>query len=93
MAALIDALRLLGPDAIAQVDLGRRAHRPQALGNLGAMSAQILAASLRRSAGSAPDHVALDQHRKSGDRVETLRREIPLLERPPAVGLLRGGEA
>ncbi len=84
MAALIDTLRLLGPDAIAQVDLGRRAHRPQALRDLGAMAVQILAASRARSAGSAPDLVALDQHRKSGDRVETLRREIRILERPPA---------
>ncbi len=84
MAALIDTVRLLGPDAIAQVDLGRRAHRPQALRDLGAMAAQILATSRRRSTGSAPDHLALDQHRKAGDRVETLRREIPILERPPA---------
>ena len=30
LAALIDTVRLLGPDAIAQVDLGRRAHRHQA---------------------------------------------------------------
>jgi len=87
MAALIDTVRLLGPDAIAQVDLGRRAHRPQALRDLGAMAAQILATSHRRSTGSAPDHLALDQHRKSGDRVETLRREIPILERPPAADL------
>ena len=45
LAALIDTLRLLGPDAIAQVDLGRRAHRHQALRDLGAMATQILAAS------------------------------------------------
>ena len=86
MAALIDTLRLLGPDAIAQVDLGRRAHRPQALRDLGAMAVQILAASRRRSTGSAPDHVALDQHRKSGDRVETLRREIPLARASSGAG-------
>ena len=84
MAALIDTLRLLGPDSIAQVDLGRRAHRPQALRDLGAMAVQILAASRKRSAGAAPGLVALDQHRKSAERVETLRREIPILERPPA---------
>ncbi len=94
LAALIDTHRMLGSDAIAQVDLGRRAHRHQALGDLGAMATQILAASRRRSTGhssnhGAPDHVGLDQHRVTdstgtGD-LETVRREIPLLERPPAV--------
>src|SRR4051794_31380810 len=88
LAALIDTHRLLGSDAIAQVDLGRRAHRHQALRDLGAMATQILAASRRRSTGSAPDRVGLDQHRVtdptgSGD-LDTVRREIPLLERPPA---------
>lgn len=91
LAALIDTHRLLGVDAIAQVDLGRRAHRHQALGDLGAMATQILAASRRRSTGVASDHVGLDQHRKTesvsdGD-LETVRREIRLLERPPAAGL------
>ncbi len=92
LAALIDTHRLLGDDAIAQVDLGRRMHRHQALGDLGAMATQILAASRRRSMGVAPDHVALDQHRAAGStgtaELETVRREIPLLERPPAAGLL-----
>ena len=97
LAALIDTHRLLGDDAIAQVDLGRRMHRHQALGDLGAMATQILAASRRRSIGSAiddgpPDHVALDQHRAAGStgtaELETVRRQIPLLERPPAAGLL-----
>ena len=93
MAALIDTLRLLGPDAIAQVDLGRRAHRPQALRDLGAMAVEILAASRRRSAGSTPASVELDQHRKAGERVETLRREVPILERPPAAEQVPPGEA
>ncbi len=88
LAALIDTLRLLGPEAIAQVDLGRRAHRHQALRDLGAMATQILAASRRRSTGAAPEIVGLDQHHKSGDALATVRHEIPLLERPPAAGLL-----
>jgi glucosyl-3-phosphoglycerate synthase len=88
LAALIDAHRLLGPQAIAQVDLGRRMHRHQALRDLGAMAVQILAASSRRSTGSAPEHVALDQPRKAGEAIDTVRREIPLDERPPAIGLL-----
>ena len=40
--ALIDTVGLRGVDAIAQVDLGRRAHRHQALRDLGAMSTQII---------------------------------------------------
>ena len=88
LAALVDTLRLLGPDAIAQVDLGRRAHRHQGLRGLGSMAAQILAASSRRSTGSAPDHVSLDQPHKVGEEIETVRNEIPLVERPPAIGLM-----
>lgn len=87
LAALVDTARLLGPEAIAQVDLGRRVHRHQALRDLGSMAAQILAASTRRSTGSAPYHVDLDQPRLVGEDIETVRREIPLLERPPAVGV------
>jgi glucosyl-3-phosphoglycerate synthase len=83
LAALIDTVGLLGPGAIAQVDLGRRAHRHQALRDLGSMAVQILAASDRRSRGSAPDHVVLDQPRKAAEKIETIRNEIPLLERPP----------
>ena len=79
LAALIDTLRLLGPDAIAQVDLGRRAHRHQALSDLGAMATQILAASRRRSTGAAPDHVGLDQHRKTRRRP----RDRPPRDPPP----------
>ncbi len=85
LAALIDTLRLLGPQAIAQVDLGHRAHRHQALSDLGSMATQILAASTRRSTGAAADHVSLVQPLRTGLAPETLRREIPLLERPPAV--------
>ena len=83
LAALIDTVGLLGPEAIAQVDLGRRAHRHQALRDLGSMAVQILAASNRRSSGAAPDHVVLDQPRKAGEEIETIHNEVPLLERPP----------
>ena len=85
LAALIDTVRLLGSSSIAQVDLGRRAHRHQALRDLGSMAAQVMAASSRRSTGSAPDLVVLDQPRKVGEEVESVRREIPLVERPPAL--------
>ncbi len=92
LAALVDTLRLRGPEAIAQVALGRRAHRHQTLGDLGAMATQILAAAHRRLPGtvsSVPEQVGLDQHRVAGrgddETLESVRREVTLLERPPAV--------
>ncbi len=48
LAALVDTVRRLGPDAIAQVDLGTRAHRHQSLRDLSGMATQILAAALAR---------------------------------------------
>ena len=73
LAALIDTARACGPEAIAQVWLGRRAHRHQSLHDLGGMAAQVLAAAWSRSTGSpAPDAVRLRQ------------RTVPLTERPPA---------
>jgi len=73
LAVLIDAHRLLGPGTIAQVDLGRRAHRHQSLLDLGGMAVQIIAASRQRSHGDRPAAARLHE------------REIPLLERPPAL--------
>ena len=48
LAALVDVQRCFGLDAIAQVDLGTRAHRHQALRDLSGMATQILAAALAR---------------------------------------------
>jgi glucosyl-3-phosphoglycerate synthase len=88
LAALIDTQRLLGPESIAQVDLGRRAHRHQALRDLGAMATQILAASHRRSERDGKERVQLHQHRRQEGHVDTVTREIDLFERPPAVNFL-----
>ena len=84
MAALIDTVRLHGPHAIAQVDLGRRAHRHQALRDLGAMATQILAAAQRRLGGEVGTSVALSQYEHQGDEVAAVRRDIPVVERDPA---------
>lgn len=54
LAALVDTERSRGLDAIAQVDLGTRAHRHQSLRDLSGMSTQILAAALAR-VGAGPD--------------------------------------
>ncbi|MGY2875789.1 glucosyl-3-phosphoglycerate synthase [Marmoricola sp. URHA0025 HA25] len=88
--ALIDTARTLGVDAIAQVDLGRRAHRHQALRDLGGMATQIIAAVLDR-AGVAPRHgdgSTLRQFHPVGGRPEPVDRFVPESERPPAKELL-----
>ena len=50
-AVLVDAYRTHGLDAIAQVDLGRRAHLHQDLASLGVMAAEVLAAAENRRFG------------------------------------------
>lgn len=85
LAALVDTLSRHGLGAIAQVDLGTRAHRHQALRDLGGMSAQIIAAALARAGARAnADGLDLRQFVGSGDELEALDRHVPTSERPPA---------
>ncbi|KRF21082.1 glucosyl-3-phosphoglycerate synthase [Nocardioides sp. Soil797] len=97
IAALIDTLRARGVDAIAQVDLGRRAHSHQALLDLGAMATQLLAAVHARAglpAGSGPaGSVALQQFAPGADGVAPKTREVETAERPPLVSLEGVGAA
>ncbi len=95
LAALVDTVRAAGPDAIAQVDLGVRAHRHQALRDLGGMATQILAAALARApvgpvdpvdpvgdAGAdASASVVLRQYLRG---LEPVERVVPTIERPAA---------
>lgn len=89
LAALIDTVRLLGTDAVAQVDLGRRAHRHQALRDLGGMSTQIVAAALARlEAREVGAPAVLRQHGPGPGGVLTSDdRDVVTVERPPAVGV------
>lgn len=87
LAALVDTWRTRGVDAIAQVDLGRRSHSHQPLLDLGAMATQILTAAWARSTHSHhADAVALTQFLPGGDGVSAHVVEVPVVERPPAVG-------
>jgi glucosyl-3-phosphoglycerate synthase len=89
--ALIDTVRSLGVDAIAQVDLGRRAHRHQALRDLGAMATQIVAAVLQRaemSTGSTSRGIPLRQYHPVDGQIAPITREVVTSERPPAEGYL-----
>jgi glucosyl-3-phosphoglycerate synthase len=77
ISTLLDVHARHGVRAIAQVDLGRRAHRHQNIHDLGAMAVEVLAAANYRrfpSRGTANPHVA------------ALENE----EVPPAEVLLRG---
>jgi glucosyl-3-phosphoglycerate synthase len=85
MATLLDTHERHGLDAIAQVDLGRRAHVHQHLHDLSAMAVEVLATAERRRGGSLGDAVVLPH--LSRDR-EWAERNVPTSERPPAVGLL-----
>ncbi len=49
LAALVDTVRAHGLGALAQVDLGTRAHRHQSLSDLSGMATQIIAVALARS--------------------------------------------
>ncbi len=91
LAALVDTARLLGTDAIAQVDLGRRTHRHQALRDLGGMSTQIVAAALARlGARGTGEPAVLRQHGPGpGPSPASVDRVVGTVERPPARGVDR----
>jgi glucosyl-3-phosphoglycerate synthase len=96
-AMLVDLLDLVGLDALAQVDLGERAHRNQSNEALGRMAAQIqLTAWSRlvrqgRADASTPLPSVLTQFRRGGDQpLPSLGREIVVSdvgidERPPLI--------
>ncbi|MCY7395663.1 MAG: glucosyl-3-phosphoglycerate synthase [Nocardioides sp.] len=84
LASLVDTAATLGVQAIAQVDLGRRAHRHQALLDLGAMATQILAAMRSRAGAPVADPVRLRQYQPAEGRIAGVDRAVPVSERPPA---------
>ena len=80
---LIDTLRLVGTECIAQVDLGIRAHRHRSLADLSEQAAEILAVVLRRvgledpAGGQLPPLITAD-----GSLVE-----VRVDERPPLLDI------
>ena len=80
-ATLLDVAQRFGVDAVAQVDLGARAHTHQSVHDLGVMAAEILAVAGRRL-GAEPLAAQLWQF----DRALTppwRGRDVPMTERPP----------
>jgi glucosyl-3-phosphoglycerate synthase len=85
---LVDALRLAGLPALAQVDLSRRKHRNQDIGKLGRMSSEILQVAyerLRREGRlvMAPPATELTQFERFEDDYVLLTLDIAPAERPP----------
>ncbi len=88
LAAVIDVTAELGLDALAQVDLGRRAHSHQSVHQLAAMSVQLLAAVANRVGGRGlPPAVDLHQFLPASVDSAPTVTEVDLTERPPAVGV------
>jgi len=85
-ASLTDTYLRHGLPAIAQVDLGRRGHRHQAVHDLGVMAAEILATAMRRLPGGVrpaePAGTLMQYDRETPDGWR--HRAVPTLERPPA---------
>jgi glucosyl-3-phosphoglycerate synthase len=91
LGMLIDTLRLVGADAIAQVDLAVRVHRNQSLAALSRMSLGILQVAMQRlvEEGRAEDPDVLGQpvpylqfERREGV-VEPRTHHVRVVERPP----------
>jgi glucosyl-3-phosphoglycerate synthase len=89
IAALVDTYDRHGSAALAQVDLGRRAHRHQALRDLGRMSAQLVAAMARRAGTEVADTLPLTQFGYDEAGMVTDVHPVDVGERPPAAGLDR----
>lgn len=92
IGVLMDALRTVGLDAIAQVDLGHRGHHHQDTAALGRMAAQVLATVLSRTSSvHDPDSLggSLTQFVRGGEEAgggwEPVERDVSLHERPPMV--------
>ncbi len=86
IAVLIDTAQRHGVDAIAQVDLGERAHTHQSDADLAVMAAELMLVAERRRFGaeltSGPE---LIQFTRAGEGVlGTRARAVPSAERPPA---------
>ena len=89
MAMLIDICRMLGPEAIAQVDLGTREHRNRSLQSLSVQAAEVMATMLDRAGVELPagfddgdDLSGLALRRADGSQVP-----LNLASRPAVAGI------
>jgi glycosyltransferase involved in cell wall biosynthesis len=88
---LVDLVRLVGLDALAQVDLERRVHRHQSDQALGRMAGELLQALARRLPAGVPvPRTEIDQFvRGAGGSYDVVPWQLPIAERPPAIEVRR----
>jgi glucosyl-3-phosphoglycerate synthase len=89
---LIDTYDQLGLEAIAQVNLGVRAHRNRPLADLGPMSRQVVATLLSRC-GIPDSGVGLTQFFVDGDGYTPRTSTVSLRDRPPMNAVAIGSAA
>ena len=95
LSTLLDTAATRGLDAIAQVDLGSRAHKHQTDHDLALMAAELLIVAERRrpkagrGRGPMPASPLLQQFVREGAQVRPVARPVPVQERPPVAGRLR----
>jgi glucosyl-3-phosphoglycerate synthase len=102
LSTLLDTSARSGLDAIAQVDLGSRAHKHQSVHDLALMAAELLIVAERRRppatspspfTAAVPASPRLQQFVREDDRVRPVARPVPAQERPPVADLLPGRPA
>lgn len=86
IAVLLDIFTTSGLKAIAQVDLGERAHSHQSVHDLGVMAAELLAVAGRRLGGGEPNSSELWQFDRRAEE-HWRSRTVPMDERPPAISI------
>lgn len=95
IATLLDVSAHRGPDAVAQVDLGERAHSHQSVHDLGVMAAEVLYVVGRRLGVHAErDSAELNQFDRRAEP-QWRARPVPVAQRPPAcsvAGYARDGQ-
>ena len=87
-STLVDTAAAPGLDAIAQVDLGRRAHRHQNVHDLGAMALEILTVADRRTFGGRGDRPSVIAQFDRDLPERWRERVVPVGERPPAASVV-----
>lgn len=83
LGMLVDALHLVGLDALAQVDVGVRKHRHQDGQALGRMAAAIYRTAQLRLARGHMIRPSLTQFERTGDNFEPRTYSVDTEERPP----------
>jgi glucosyl-3-phosphoglycerate synthase len=83
LSTLLDTFTRYGLGALAQVDLGSRAHRHQADHDLALMAAELLVVAEARRDHPEPPGQQLHQFVRENGEVRPRSRAIPSHERPP----------